>query len=257
MREHKTTAFLVLLTITAVVATSTATLRSRSQDSSPTKKQKDEERYKQRLELEQQFPIVDFTAPEPSDPVELTKRRRIGKKHDKADLSIDERADTIMSTLDWAVGLPALPVAQSQAIVIGEIINAQAYLSNDKTSVYSEFTVRVDEVLKDGDGALLSSNNPVAVERSGGRVKFPSGHVTLQLINGQRMPRQGRRYVLFLTRANQEDNYEILTGYELRAGRVFPLDSPGGDTHPMAAYKGIEESSLLKDLRAAIANPLN
>jgi hypothetical protein len=42
----------------------------------------------------------------------------------------------------------ALPTHISNAVVIGEVTDAKAYLSEDRTSVYSEFTIRVGEVLK-------------------------------------------------------------------------------------------------------------
>lgn len=37
----------------------------------------------------------------------------------------------------------SLPAIESDAVVIGEVTDAHAYLSNDRTSVYSEFELRI------------------------------------------------------------------------------------------------------------------
>jgi len=41
-------------------------------------------------------------------------------------------------------------------------------------------------------------------------------------------------------------------GYELKAGKVFPLDKTSSK-HPISAYTGINESTLLTDLSSALA----
>lgn len=160
-----------------------------------------------------------------------------------------------VSNTEWDIGLPALPVAKSDLVLIGEVTDAQAYLSNDKTAVYSEFTIRVDEALKNISNITLGQGSSLIAERQGGRVRFPSGHTTLQLVRGQGMLRVGRRYTLFLTHNNQDQSTSILTGYELRTGRVFPIDNPAGGQHPVASvYKEADETAFLNDLRAAVAN---
>ncbi|MBA3634268.1 MAG: hypothetical protein H0W58_15870 [Acidobacteria bacterium] len=75
------------------------------------------------------------------------------------------------------------------------------------------------------------------------------------------MPKVGSKYVFFLTHkfplyGYQEQDLYLLTGYELKNGKVFPLDNPGGGTHPVATfYKGKEESILLDDLQNALEKP--
>src|SRR5215475_5547766 len=43
---------------------------------------------------------------------------------------------------------PALPISQSDMIIIGKVTDAQAYISEDETSIYSEFTVGIEHALK-------------------------------------------------------------------------------------------------------------
>ena len=111
-------------------------------------------------------PIADFDAPEPRDKVKRDKRKAKGRKYDKADFPVDpSRGERIQTeTSHWFYGLPALPTAQSDVVLIGIVVSADAFLSPDKSGVYSEYSVRIAEVLKTDD-ATISSNSTVAVER--------------------------------------------------------------------------------------------
>jgi len=73
------------------------------------------------------------------------------------------------------------------------------------------------------------------------------------------MPHQGRKYLLFLKRNAERQNYTILTGYELRSGKVYPIDGTvaavGNKKWPFDSYQGADQSRLLSDLHKEIANP--
>jgi hypothetical protein len=177
------------------------------------------------------------------------------KRYKGIGIPVTETGELLTVHTEWDVGLPALPVAKSDLVLIGEVTDAQAYLSEDKDWVYSEFTIRVDEVLKNTGKVTVSQGSSLVTDRDGGGVRFPSGRITIQYIVGQGMPHSGRRYALFLTCDDQQQSIHILTGYELRGGRVFPLDKPGGGQAAAATlYKDADEAAFLNDLRAAIAN---
>lgn len=158
----------------------------------------------------------------------------------------------------WWRGLPALPVAQSTAIVIGNIIGSEAHLSDDKTGIYSEFLVGVDDVFKDVTGSI-KSNNTLSVNRVGGNVRFNSGRINKYKIHQQGMPQKGRRYLLFLQQTGSGD-FLILTGYELTNNKVVPLDGEDNkdprSALPFARYRGAGELQLLQDLRSILQNNL-
>lgn len=208
-----------------------------------------------------QFPIADYERSEIVDPEEKARRHTRGRRYDNALDPLTERTEESFSTLDWEVGLSALPVDKSPVVVIGEVTDAQAHLSNDRTGVYSEFVINVDSVLKNDINLSLSPSCSITTERFGGRVRFRSGRVALVHIRGQGMPRVGGRYLFFLTQTfplraleNGGEALYILTGYELRHGRVFPLDAPP-EGHPINGYRGVTEQSLLSDLRLTLSNP--
>lgn len=255
IRRHRAAVFLVLCAMTTVIITATATLRSEIQtgqgkgDSSQKRKAKYED---------ERWPAVDYDAPETPDLDKRSKRRVKNTRHDKKFLvTKPSAADGEMNLInDWEVGFPALPVDRSDLVIIGVVTGAQAYLSNDKTGIYSEFLTRVETVLK-GDGTFpLTVGGDITVERVGGRVKLPSGHTHQYGISKQGMPKKGGRYLLFLRGNGQEQNFSILTGYELKDGQVFPLDgvdpADGSKLPQFAEYEKAEEQTFLNIVRAEV-----
>lgn len=250
MGGYERTSLVILIISAVIVGGAIAAFSVPAQDNSARGKEQ-----KSRMEeFESQFPITDVNKPEPADPDKRAKRRARGGKY-YGGIPVTEGGKIVTIYSEWDVDLPALPVAKSDLILMGEIVDAQAYISNDTAAVYSEFTVRVGEVLKNTRGVTLAEGSSLAADRQGGRVRFPNGGTSLQYVQGQGLPRVGRRYVLFLTLTNQEQGAHILTGYELRGGRVFPIDNPAGGQHPIATvYKDADETSFLNDLRAAVAD---
>jgi hypothetical protein len=205
-----------------------------------------------------EMPIADYSAPESAYPGERTKRKAKNKRYDKSGsrpIKEEQGEFTRVLSSHWAQGLPAIPVEQSDIIVVGEVTETQAYLSNDKTGVYSEFTLRVGEVFKNDDTASLYPGIIVTAQRTGGAVRFPSGQIQKYKTGGQSMPRIGRRYILFLKRINESQDFSIITGYELRDERVVPLDgtSAGGEKLQFDDYKGFSVTAFLTVVRDAIA----
>jgi hypothetical protein len=216
-----------------VTAAGISTLRAQNPDKT---KQKKEE-----------FPVVDYNAPEPADPKEKAKRKKKGEKYDHAVMPINPAREEMEQNeyIHFSPGTPPLPVSQSAAVIIGTVNKAQAHLSSDKSYVYSEFDVLVDEVLKDDAQSPITAGKTVAVERPGGRVKVPSGHIqkyrtTLNPLS------TGCRYVLFLTRRGED--YHVFTGYRLEGGQVFPVDDY------FKRYEGAVEEEFMRDLRQALTS---
>ncbi|HEX8500750.1 MAG TPA: hypothetical protein VF659_09175 [Pyrinomonadaceae bacterium] len=154
---------------------------------------------------------------------------------------------------DWEMHLPPLPVAQSDAVVTGEVMDAKAYLSNNKSGVYSEFSLRADEVLMESGGVKIAPGGIIAAEREGGRVRFPSGVVELYEIAGQGMPRAGHHYVFFLKATGEEQTYSIVTGYEVLGNRILPLDKRGVGKSKFGIYQDMSLNDFLRVVGTAIA----
>jgi hypothetical protein len=202
------------------------------------------------------FPIVDFEAKEPVEPkVKAARDAKARKYSKKYGGEIKEDLHQIFTNSDWELRLPALPVARSAAVYIGTVVEARAHLTPDKTGVFSEFAFQVESILKSDAKRTVAAGETVSVERSGGRVRMPSGKIVVSWTNHQNMPKVGGRYVLFLTHdyetaGDMGDDFYLLTGYEFKNDKVVPLDS--STKQEVLAYKGATESSFLKDLFNAL-----
>ena len=134
--------------------------------------------------------------------------------------------------------------------MIGTINTSQAFVSDDKSGVYSEFAVKVDDVLK-ADSPDVVVGCLAEVERAGGRVKFLSGRTHWYSVDKENMPAPGRRYVFFLKRDNAGEGLRIITAYELRDGKVFPLD----DLPQFLVNEGKDEVEFMTAIRSVVVNP--
>lgn len=197
------------------------------------------------------FPMIEYSSLQRAD------NNRKAAKYDKAmsvlssDLSKDVES---VVNLHWEE-VSALPNKESSVIVIGRVVELTAHLSLSKLTVYSEINIEIEEVLKNANGQILGKN--VTAEREGGVVLYPSGFKLWHHVGGQHMPAIGSRYLFFLTNnfpsigSVKEDLY-LITAYELRKEKVFPLDNPGESHKIVLNYKGKPESVLIGDLRKVL-----
>ena len=244
MRSHMRTIPLLFI-LFALTLSVGAALRRERQSTSPGKGQE--------TAKESQIPITDYTAPEPTDEGERARVEAKCKKYFKYKDTVGPGVKTV-HYFHWPPGFPTLPVAQSDAIAIGEVTGAKARLFANKRSVYSEFTVRLSQILKNDNYSELKPGRTIITERLGGRVRYPSEQISQFLIAGWGMPQVGGRYVLFLKRNDQAKDYDIVTGYELREGRVYPLDQTTSNETNFEAHTGSDEASFLNTLQRAIEN---
>lgn len=206
--------------------------------------------------------MVDLGVSLPSDESARAIRTKKSKKYNDKSLSkISEASGTTFLVNESLSNLSALPVEKSSVVLVGEIIDAKAYLSEDMTTVYSEFEVRLEAVLKKDGSQVLRVGESIAVERFGGRVRLPSGKVFIAAVDNQDMPRVGGKYLLFLTNnfrgaEYSAEDFNILMGYELKGGKVFPLDRTSSN-HPIARYNGKDETTLLTDLSSILGVSAN
>jgi hypothetical protein len=245
MRNNKKTLSLLLVMLAVAMATATAALRSHVRAITATQEGADD------------TPVADVSATALKDEKQRAKRQARNKHYDENGLVVEPKSvgGDIVRRSESFRKMPALPASQSDAVVIGRVTDAQSYLSEDKSGVYTEFTIRVDDILKH-DGSL-TPGTPLVAQRVGGRVRFASGIVQRYRIDHQGMPRAGRRYVLFLKKTGDEEVYTILTGYELRGGRVHPVDGvvtsgEGSELPQFVPYKDADEMSFLAAIRDAI-----
>jgi hypothetical protein len=213
----------------------------------------EEQREQQWREYSSGFPRTNYDALEPDDPSERAKRSARSKRHDGQNLVGAHPTDTGKASIllnHWDLDLPSLPVSESCAILVTDVVKAEAYLSLDKRAVYSEFTLRVAEILK-SDGSGTSAGDLINADRLGGVVHYQWGHDELYAVAKQNMPRVGKRYAFFLKCTSEPREYEIVTAYELTSSGVLPLDDPD----QFQSYQGEDSVRFLRKLRELIQPP--
>jgi hypothetical protein len=144
---------------------------------------------------------------------------------------------TIIDSIVVSDGAPGI----SPVVVIGTVLSGNSFISKNRTAVYSDYQVRIDEVLKRGAAKTLAVGDQLVASRPGGAIQFPSGHRGYFLIFGQGLPEIGAQYVLYLWKpAPNQSVWEIISGYQLKSGRVYPLDEVNE-----RSYDGMSESVFL------------
>lgn len=229
--------------------------------------QKENQVEKQNKERKDEAPVLDYESE-----IQKSADKKSSKKTkyfnslgitpvfpDKQIAELPEDNEPLPTIDHWWVGLPALPVAQSDAVVMGEITDTAAHLSENRKEIYSEFLVDVTEIFKDAGGSVRVDDT-ISAHRAGGSVRFTSGRVNKYRISKQGMPQRGEDYVLFLKQIEGND-YLILTGYKLSNGKVTPLDGEGNPDPradlPFAKYRGGDKTVFLQDLQTALQASTN
>lgn len=204
-------------------------------------------------------PIVDFDITPGVGPDDINHRRLKNARFDKygsvKGQPHPEAGESILFS-HWHDGLSDIPVDRSSVVLEGEVIDSKAFLSNDKTGVYSEFTIRAGEIFKAPPEHSIKEGTTIVAERYGGKVRYPSGKVIRYRMDGQGTPAKGKTYLFFLAGAEQGD-YKILTAYELQGGKVFALDGTrinrrGRGDWVFDKHNGREPQSFLEEVRRAV-----
>ena len=250
MKAYGRGVLLLLTAITVAVITTITTLYGQSQVND---KAASPANQPQKTELDDRLPVLDLRSPQPDDPVGPERRRKRNARYDNS--SLVRKDDSygnhygVTSSSEWEWELSPLPAPQSEVILVGRVVGAgRAHLSNDKTGIYSEFPVTIEEVFKNASSSPLEAGGRVDVQRIGGVVHYPNGRKFPYRIGGQNMPINGLRYVFFLKSAGAEQAYEVVAAFELREGTVFPLDTPD----LFDPYKDMEQARFFEQLRNAV-----
>lgn len=235
-----------LLAVTVLAASIVLVLRG-SGDTARVSSQGDRNSRKPTVTEDEQVPIAEFDEAEPAKPAERSKRQEKSRRYNNLNFvfELPPGWEVHDKSGHWHLDLDSIPAAQSSLIITGTVTESAAHLSGDKTGVYSEFAVAVDEVIKPNNQVTVSISDKISLDRVGGAVRFRSGHVQRWYLGaGQRFPQLGTRYLFFLK--VEGNTFSILTAFELREGKVFALDK----IRKFQAYDGTDDQSFLRAVRS-------
>ncbi|HEX8251237.1 MAG TPA: hypothetical protein VF599_23900, partial [Pyrinomonadaceae bacterium] len=159
MKNNRIIWGLVALVALITIAVSLGTINSHSQqETSPQQDKKGSEEWSK-------YPIVDYDAPEPANATEREERKLKNKRYDNQGLVLKNPHpdDSGVDVIDEIPPPPHIPTAESDLIIVGKILDGKAYLSNDKRGIYSEYTIRVREILKGDVSDKSASGKEITV----------------------------------------------------------------------------------------------
>jgi hypothetical protein len=171
-------------------------------------------------------PVVDLSNVREDDRIDKKARKLKNARHDNSGSDkthLYPNVSEVLGEPEWPSGYSDLPIDKSDVIVEAVVADSRAFLSNDNTGIYSEFTIIVSKPLKLRTGFTINVGDRIVAERAGGKVRYPSGQVIRWRIARQGVPIIGKKYLFFLAKADQ-DSYKLLTAYEIDGSKIFALD---------------------------------
>lgn len=171
------------------------------------------------------------------------------------------------STLEYFIetfiprGLPILPIDESSDIVTGKIVKIQPYFSQDKSQIYTEITINVEETFKNLSPNIFMVSKTIILTELGGSIELDSRkEVRYEVkIDGRGNLCNDRRYIFFIESINANNDYQFIKVYELDNGKVYTVGNKKKLFSEKSAtlYKlSNKENEFLKKLKIIINNQL-
>lgn len=139
----------------------------------------------------------------------------------------------------------------SDAVVIGRLLDESSALNEDETFIFSDYTLAIEEILKNNPRIPIQNTSQIVITRPGGTLKIEGQPVQAEINNFEPF-RLGSRYLLFLKFVPMTGGYQAFgrQSFELRDGQFFPSSY---ETEWIAkAYKQ-DAAVLISETRTALA----
>ena len=168
--------------------------------------------------------------PEPR-PERSAEREAKNKRYNggRCDITTTENDNECLFDQYEPRGLPLVPTKPSTIIAVGKVVSVKSYLSADRTHIYTETAVNVEELLKHRGAFKLPSDQQLITDHIGGDMQLSSGRIVHDKTRSGFMGklRVGDRYVLFAHHIHKGKDLAIIMAYELRNGKVYELAEDG------------------------------
>ena len=168
------------------------------------------------------FPMAEFIAAETTD---LSRKEKNSRYERYAPFTInDPNPGSGGQLIDDHLDRPDAIPADADLVMIGQVLSGSAHLTDGKRNIYSEFVIRVDEVIKQDKVKDIVVAENIVADRLGGRIRFKNGAEVTYRAAGFDMPAIGKQHVFFLARDNKSPNDKLITAYEIEGEIVQPID---------------------------------
>jgi hypothetical protein len=149
-----------------------------------------------------------------------------------------------------------LSLSLADIVVVGSPVRIRSHLSNDLTTVYSEITLKVTQVLWSARSvAGISPGSSILVERAGGVVKLSSGAILIRGCMSEGIPYNRFSHLIVAKYRPAAGVFSLVTGFELNGDQVYGLENVTRQSSGRAAlnqYPGTS-AQFLDSVRKQIA----
>jgi hypothetical protein len=160
--------------------------------------------------------------------------------------------------------MPEMPAAESDLIVVGTVESVESFLTENRGAVYTEFTIRLSEVISNNTGLKFEPGNSdesslgarLSVLTPGGRMKGPDGQGLIHEVKGIGEPlSKDRKYLLFLRTRRSAQCGLVVKAWDLTDGKAKPLSLEDWNraNQKISLYSGLPEAQFLDIARKQIA----
>lgn len=136
---------------------------------------------------------------------------------------------------------------QSETIVTGEIKSKNAQLSEDKTSVFTDYEIVVKEILKNNSPSDVQFNKEITVTRSGGSIRIKNRVIEV-IDKSYESLKVGGKYLFFLNYLNDSDSFNAATNertFEILGNKIKRFDT----VSPLYKYADENLVNVVDDIR--------
>jgi hypothetical protein len=105
---------------------------------------------------------------------------------------------------------------QADAVLVGNVRSRTPQMTEDKKSVFSDYEIEIQDVLKDNPVSSLNSDTTIILTASGGIVRL-KGQVIDVIDKSYKRLEMGEKYIFFLKYLDDSNSYQLIdTGSEFK-----------------------------------------
>lgn len=148
---------------------------------------------------------------------------------------------------------------KADAIIVGTVNSKASQLVEDGTFTFTDYEVRVEEVLKNNLASPISADNQITVARAGGAVSL-HGRTIRAFDQSERPLGTNGRFLLFLKYIPETGAYQPYisdigdASFQLRGDKILQVSD---EALPLGAGHSVEAASFLTQVRSAVNGACN
>ena len=198
---------------------------------------------------------VPLIQPLPSDPALKQQREARNRSFNLPDVNgrpLDEQPGNVPppATIVNVPAKPEMPVVFSDLVVLGRVMDAQPFLSEDRKAIYTDYTFLIADVLKNSVQPVRTGQT-ISVLRIGGEGRIPDNRIVRYDVHGRGEPlAAGQQYLLFLRYHASLAAYKNYKTWQVKNGRLSAV-SPD-DLWRVSQHASRFDGSRVEDVLAQL-----